>query len=125
MTVASIDSVMAVNVKNRMIWPRLILVHHGAVDTGSASIVGDIRRGSESTSRVVMSPNGEAEDREEEPKGDAGLAAASPAIGGGALALGLALGSESPPACLAQGQRNRYAWRCLRNEPAGDVACHR
>lgn len=54
--------------------------------------------GSESWSKVVMSPNGDAEEREEVPKGDAGFAAASPAIGGGALALGLALGAESPPA---------------------------
>lgn len=98
-TVANIDNVIAVKVKNRMIWPLVIFVHQGAVEMGSASIVGDIMLGSESWSKVVMSPKGEADEREEEPKGDAGLdAAASPAIGGGALVLGLTLGAASPPA---------------------------
>lgn len=90
---------MAVNVQNNIICPLVILVHHGAVEMGSASIVGDIILGSESVSRVAISPNGEAEEREEDPKGEAGLAAASPAIGGGALALGFGLVfcSASPP----------------------------
>lgn len=114
-TVASMDKVIAVNVKNRMIWPRVILVHQGAVEMGSASIVGDIMLGSESLSNVVMSPKGDAEERDDEPKGDAGLdAAASPAIGGGALVLGFTLGAASPPA-------NTSFHRCTR--ATSETAC--
>ena len=67
------DSVIVLNVKNRKTWPAVILVHHGASLTGSASIPGDILLGSMLVSSEFESSKGEAEvERLESPKGDAG-----------------------------------------------------
>jgi hypothetical protein len=98
--VASIDSVIAVNVKNSTICVRVIFVHHGASDTGSAAMRGERLLGSELAFMDAMSvsPNGEE------------MAVAGPAApnGDAARAAGLLLPpictgrgfcGESPPAC--------------------------
>lgn len=74
-TVASMDSVIELKVKNKNICPGVILVHHGASLMGSASIVGDIFDGSTPLSSELASPNSEAEgDSGASPNGDAGAA---------------------------------------------------
>lgn len=57
-TVASIERVMNVNVHASTIWPRVILDHQGALDTGSGCSVGD--SGPSPGARLELPPNGDA-----------------------------------------------------------------
>lgn len=99
MHVASIDSVIAVNVKNSTICVLVILVHHGAVETGSAAIWGDRLPGSELSFMLDMSvsPNGDEIDAgPAAPNGEAARAAGVPLP---PSFTGRGFCGESPPAC--------------------------